>query len=363
VTSDKRQEVMTIKNQNWANPLPNVPWVESPFFSKIFTSDRFSEQTIEIAKSLNEKGYAILDFPALDFEAIATQIEDDWNKSPDGKDSRIQDAWKFSSAVKKLACDRAIIELLENLYGRKPIPFQTLNFPVGTEQSIHTDSVHFSSIPERYMCGVWVALEDIHQDAGPLIYVPGSHKLPIFLNEHVGKFPDVNLPYINYTDYQNLWEELIETYNLKKEYFLHKKGQALIWSANLLHGGAPRIDRSRTRLSQVTHYYFEDCAYYTPLSSLESVGLVYHRDITDIQTGKKVTSNINGIRLDDEYVNFVSLHSKRGKKLLNPLVPDSIPKDFNDQRYLKLHPDVAKAGMGAKQHYLLYGIKEGRKYK
>jgi Phytanoyl-CoA dioxygenase (PhyH) len=354
---------MTIKNQNWANPLPNVPWVESPFFSKIFTSDRFSEQTIEIAKSLNERGYAILDFPAIDFEAIATQIEDDWNKSPDGKDSRIQDAWKFSSAVKKLACDRAIIELLENLYGRKPIPFQTLNFPVGTEQSIHTDSVHFSSIPERYMCGVWVALEDIHQDAGPLIYVPGSHKLPIFLNEHVGKFPDVNLPYINYTDYQNLWEELIETYSLKKEYFLPKKGQALIWSANLLHGGRPRIDRSRTRLSQVTHYYFEDCAYYTPLSSLESIGLVYHRDITDIQTGKKVASNVNGIRLDDEYVNFVSLHSKRGKKLLNPFVPDSIPKDFNDQRYLKLHPDVAKAGMGAKQHYLLYGLKEGRKYK
>ena len=28
------------------------------------------------------------------------------------------------------------------------------------------------------MCGVWVALEDITEDNGPLHYYPGSHRLP-----------------------------------------------------------------------------------------------------------------------------------------------------------------------------------------
>jgi hypothetical protein len=355
---------MTTNQQNWKNPLPNIPWVESPFFDKIFTRDRFSEQTIQIAKSLNEKGYAILNFPETDFDSIVEQIKkevyDEQKSSNEGR-ARSQDAWKFSSAVKKIACNLEVLELLENLYGRKPIPFQTLNFPVGTEQAIHTDSVHFSSIPERYMCGVWVALEDIHQDAGPLMYVPGSHKLPIFTNEHIGKLPVLKQPYINDAYYSALWEELIEAYNLKKEYFLPKKGQVLIWSANLLHGGAPQKDKARTRYSQVTHYYFEDCAYYTPLLSLKPAGFVDYRTIDDIRTGKKVIGSINGIELDNEYVNFVALHSNRGKKILDPILVREIPKDFNDSRYLELNPDVVN--ISAKEHYLRYGIKERRKYK
>ena len=33
-------------------------------------------------------------------------------------------------------------------------------------------------MPEGFMCGVWVALEDMDMENGPLVYYPGSHKLP-----------------------------------------------------------------------------------------------------------------------------------------------------------------------------------------
>ena len=56
------------------------------------------------------------------------------------------------------------------------------------------------------------------------------------------------------------------TRGAKPVHFLPKKGQALIWDANLLHGGAPQTDRSLTRHSQVTHYFFEGCSYFTPLT-------------------------------------------------------------------------------------------------
>ena len=43
--------------------------------------------------------------------------------------------------------------------------------------------------------------------------------------------------------------------------------EAIVWAANLLHGGAHQNDRDRTRFSQVTHYFFEGCRYYTPMAS------------------------------------------------------------------------------------------------
>jgi hypothetical protein len=56
--------------------------------------------------------------------------------------------------------------------------------------------------------------------------------------------------------------------------FFACKGQALIWAANLLHGGSVQHDPARTRWSQVTHYYFRDCIYYTPAFSVSAPKLM-----------------------------------------------------------------------------------------
>ena len=46
--------------------------------------------------------------------------------------------------------------------------------------------MHFNTEPPGLMCGVWVALEDIDMDCGPLVYYPGSHRLPPVTPEDVG---------------------------------------------------------------------------------------------------------------------------------------------------------------------------------
>ena len=89
--------------------------------------------------------------------------------------ARVQDAWKYIDAIRKLSLRNNILISLEQLYGRKPLPFQTLNFPIGTNQKPHSDTIHFNSIPPGYMVGVWVALEDITEENGPLIYYRKSH--------------------------------------------------------------------------------------------------------------------------------------------------------------------------------------------
>jgi ectoine hydroxylase-related dioxygenase (phytanoyl-CoA dioxygenase family) len=174
---------------------------------------------------------------------------------------RIIDAWKINTDVKALALDERILAVLEGLYGKRPLPFQTLNFRVGTEQAAHSDTLHFNSMPAGFMCGVWIALEDIDRENGPLVYYPGSHKLPEVTMKDVG----LQARQEDYPEYERYLEDLIRSEELEPEYATIDKGQALIWASNLMHGGSPQEDKSRTRFSQVTHYFFEGCKYYTPM--------------------------------------------------------------------------------------------------
>ncbi|MFL6464013.1 MAG: phytanoyl-CoA dioxygenase family protein [Bryobacteraceae bacterium] len=164
---------------------------------------------------MREGRFAVIDFPEPEFGRMAETItktlnnQYDWDGWHAGrKDNlRIQDGWKTLSKIKQIACNATVLKLLSDLYGRRAFPFQTLNLPVGTQQHFHSDSVHFSSCPERFMAGVWVALEDIDSDDGPLLYYPGAHKLPVFTNEHLAVNPpqDGPDPYSDYPLYMNAW--------------------------------------------------------------------------------------------------------------------------------------------------------------
>ncbi len=176
---------------------------------------------------------------------------------------RLQDAWQVSDPIRSVATSPLVRAILQQLYGRRPMPFQTLNFRVGTQQKAHSDTIHFNSTPQSFMCGAWLALEDVDKENGPLVYYPGSHLLPEF------DLGDIRLPAKSeyYGEYENLVESVVKQNGLQPEYGILKRGQILVWSSNLLHGGSPITDSTRTRFSQVTHYFFEDCRYYTPMHS------------------------------------------------------------------------------------------------
>ena len=178
--------------------------------------------------------------------------------------TRLQDAFEFNDDVRDLATNPRVLAILEALYGRKPLPFQTLNFPTGTRQLAHSDTIHFNSLPHTFMCGVWVAFEDMDMDNGPLIYYPGSNKLPEYTMADAGA-PEAHSRH--YPVYEQFIQSVIREFGLREAYGTIKKGEALIWSSNLLHGGSAQRDPHRSRHSQVTHYYFEGCRYYTPMDT------------------------------------------------------------------------------------------------
>ena len=279
----------------------NLPWVESPFFEQILPTKKLNPAEAKLASDYHEKGYVILK-NVFSTELIDQIIEEMQTKgfNPDypietfRNDIRIQDLWQYSAAAKNMAAHPEIIKTLEMLYGREAIPFQTLNFKVGTQQKAHSDTLHFSSLPARYMCGVWVALEDITPDNGPLFYYPGSHRTPEYNFSHFKNSIEAN-SYEDYPEYETFMENLMDASPYEKQHFLAKKGDTLIWSSNIIHGGSAVNDPNSTRLSQVTHYYFKDCVYYTPmLSNMVTNELFIRRFLVDISTGEPLKNVWNG---------------------------------------------------------------------
>ena len=279
-----------------SNLFPGMPLIESPLFPSVKTSQGLTAEEDRLGTSLYECGFAIFDFPDADLDARIDRIKRNLSPrygidfgNPEGDkttgERRIQDAWMFDEDIRAIAANEAVLDLLSKLYGRRAFPFQTLNFPVGTQQEAHSDSVHFSSLPERFMCGVWLAMEDIGSDAGPLFYYPGSHRWPIVTNGLIGRRGDGSELCSAQDPYGPAWRALCDAHGAQKEVFLPRKGQALIWCANLLHGGSRQTNPSITRWSQVTHYYFEDCIYYTPAFSDEAVGKLNIRNPIAIDDG------------------------------------------------------------------------------
>lgn len=283
----------------------NLPWVESPFFDDILAQKKLPENKEKLAREYNENGFVVLSniLPEDLVDRVRTDAEKrafdpNFPIKTQRDQTRVQDFWKVSDAAKELACNPEILEVLEFLYGRPAVPFQTLNFRVGSQQRAHSDTIHFSSLPARYMCGAWVALEDVTEENGPVFYYPGSHKLPEYDFSHIRSSSDTTT-YDNYKEYEDFIENIVNEKKLEKRKFLAKKGDVLIWSSNIIHGGSPVIRQGASRWSQVTHYFFEDCYYYTPMLSNMTTRELYLRDsLVNIRTGKRMELTYNGNELN-----------------------------------------------------------------
>ena len=98
-------------------------------------------------------------------------------------------------------------------------------------------------------------LEDIRPGSGELMYFAGSHRLPEYL--FGGKYKHWNVKRDGDEQHAE-WRELMytnaERMSLEQTTFLPKKGDVLIWSADLAHGGSRVTDPSLTRKSLVGHY-------------------------------------------------------------------------------------------------------------
>ena len=171
--------------------------------------------------------------------------------------------------VKDLALDPDTLEFLAYLHGgRRPLPTQTLNFKLGTQQELHSDVVFFDSEPRALVAAAWVALEDMSDDNGPLRFIPKSHQWGVWDFEAIGLHWEHDLKNTpeardeEIIHYSNELPKAIKRAGLEESRANNvKRGQTFIWAAGLVHGGSKINNEKLTRMSQVTHYFFEGSKY------------------------------------------------------------------------------------------------------
>ncbi|WP_228409035.1 phytanoyl-CoA dioxygenase family protein [Chryseobacterium ureilyticum] len=168
-----------------------------------------------------------------------------------------------SEILRNIGNDKKLLDFLSVLLDGNAKLFQSINFINGSQQKTHSDSIHMTTYPLGGLLGVWIALEDVDENNGALHYIPGSHKLPYFLNsDYDNEGTPLKIGKKSYKAYEEFLENKVQELGLKKEIFRAKKGDMLIWHANILHGGEPHTDKNRTRKSLVYHFFDENSVCY-----------------------------------------------------------------------------------------------------
>src|SRR5256885_292489 len=149
----------------------------------------FSADIIDPINALIER----LSDPAKRPHDLASRIVVDLLYGPTGKQrTRLADAppaalkepVKFNDLL--LECDEIracnlhprLVPILDELLDGAPVACNSLNFIQGSEQTEHIDSWFMPPPTPDKMVVTSVCLEDVHPDAGPLFYYPGSQKIP-----------------------------------------------------------------------------------------------------------------------------------------------------------------------------------------
>lgn len=165
---------------------------------------------------------------------------------------KLIDLYQKSEAARALILNERVLRFLTLVFERPAIAFQSLAFTTGSEQALHQDTAFVPVSSPMELAAAWVALEDVVPGSGELMVVPGSHAIPEFLFE--GKTRSMPLGSREKARYGDYLLAQCARAGLEAKPFLARKGDVLIWSADLVHGGASICDPRLTRRSLVAHY-------------------------------------------------------------------------------------------------------------
>jgi hypothetical protein len=234
-------------------------WVDNGY---VILEQAVPQSILEAATHDLDLGYSGR-LPELLFECqdvIGSRKSSPWQKEMNEVPAKALDLHFQSVAVRQLIFSDVSTRFLTLLFDAPVFATQTLGFLVGSAQSGHQDSAYVAYSIPRQFCATWIALEDVTLGAGELFYYPRSHRFPDHL--YSGKYKSVHetmrlegCPFptdeVN-RHMQALKERALEA-GLTKERLAAKRGDVLVWHADLVHGGNP-VRPGITRKSVVTHY-------------------------------------------------------------------------------------------------------------
>ena len=153
---------------------------------------------------------------------------------------------QLKNSVIKILTEKNITDLLKIITGFDyHVRWQDMLFDQSTGTLEHADNWFLDTVPVGYMNAIWIALEDINEDAGRFYIVKKSNKL-----KHPVYNKDVSLD-----EYQNLIKNLVDKNNLIRYSPNMKKGDIILWNSLTVHGSYLQTNKKFSRKSITAHFY------------------------------------------------------------------------------------------------------------
>lgn len=245
---------------------------------------------------------------------------------------KYNDLYLDNEELRQIVMQPDLVALLNALLSQPVVLCNSLYFLRGSSQGFHVDSLYMTPHTVGSLAAIWVALEDVHESAGPLTYYPGSHRFrPHLFSDGTQHARHDEMP---------AWsahvQSEIERAGVSPRQFLARRGDVFIWHADLLHGGGRILDPQRTRRSLVCHFY--------TLSDCEQIG--WAQALEPLNSGFWLNRSPPAVPLGDS-TDWIG----------------TVP--FPETRYLERNPDVHEAVKKGQlksglQHFLTFGHRENR---
>ena len=150
----------------------------------------------------------------------------------------------FSSLIEQIILHENISKCLTDFTGSdKHVWYQSMFFDKSTGTKLHQDTWYLDTNPNGKLVGVWIALEDIEETAGPFC---------IYSNSDTSKLDPLDF------DFENLDSD----FNFKSAFpdavrydFTARAGDILIWDSLSIHGAFLPDNEAKTRKSITAHFY------------------------------------------------------------------------------------------------------------
>ena len=256
-----------------------LPWFDRPdadsHIQDLLTIGQISNEEAHYLRDFVQKGFVVME-NMIDndlIDAVNDEIDDAVAKGyqgyKQGSSQRLEHMHNQYPNMRKLWLDKRHTRIVDLIFAVRGRPCQTLTSVFGSQLKVHSDLIHLTPFPAGYMCGTWIALQDVSENSGELVIYPESHRdRRIYLR-------DTGCSKVNddWAELEAKVPSIMADIAAHYEPFVYrpKKGAVVIWHENLLHAGSIRLDQSLERRSVAIHSFAEGViAYY------DTSGLVAH---------------------------------------------------------------------------------------
>lgn len=153
----------------------------------------------------------------------------------------------FRDAGLKILTNKKLHESFQALLGEEGKLVQSMFFEGNPKTWAHQDTYYLDSSKLGEMIGAWIAVEDIHPEAGRFYVYPGSHKIDVEKNGG-----DFDIAF-HHERYKNLVLDIIDKFALPCRGPILKKGDVLFWSSKTIHGSFETTQPEFSRASFTGH--------------------------------------------------------------------------------------------------------------